>query len=77
MAKHLGLLDKADLKTSGWTTRPLQNCDHDFVSKLHDRYLADLDSRIKKHAAKDATISHQLRKAAALIDSEELLNTQY
>jgi len=46
MQKHLDALDKADLKTTGWITTPLDNCDHDFVSPLLDNYLKDLHTRI-------------------------------
>ena len=42
MRNHLDLLDKADLKTTGWTTEPLENVDHDFVTPLLNRYLEDL-----------------------------------
>ena len=31
---HIDALDKKDLKTSGWTTEPLNNVEHDFVSPL-------------------------------------------
>ncbi len=46
MVKHLDTLAKADLKTTGWTTTPLDNVDHDFVTKLLDNYLKDLEKRI-------------------------------
>ena len=42
MQNHLDLLDRADLKTTGWTTEPLENVDHDFVTPLLNRYLEDL-----------------------------------
>ena len=39
MKRHIDALDKAELKTTGWTTEPLDNVDHDFVTPLLDRYL--------------------------------------
>ena len=47
MKNHLDVLDKADLKTTGWTTEPLENVDHDFVTPLLNRYLDDLGKRIE------------------------------
>ena len=49
MQAHLDLLDKKDLKTTGWLTTPLDNVDHDFVSPLLTDYLKDLEKRIIKH----------------------------
>ena len=54
MQNHLDLLDKAELKTTGWTTEPLDNVDHDFVTPLLNRYLNDLNKRIEKQKKKDA-----------------------
>ena len=62
MKHHLDVLDKADLKTTGWTTEPLENVDHDFVSPLLNRYLEDLSKRIEKHKKKDAGFAQNLRK---------------
>ena len=72
---HLDLLDKADLKTTGWTTTPLENVDHDFVSPLLTAYLKDLKKRIAKESDKDAGFARNLRKAIKIEDTEELLNT--
>ena len=49
MIKHLDLLDKKELKTTGWLTTPLDNVEHDFVSPLLTDYLKDLEKRIKHH----------------------------
>jgi len=49
MVAHLDLLDKKDLKTTGWLTEPLNNVDHDFVSPLLNNYLKDLEKRIAHH----------------------------
>lgn len=46
MKKHLYLLDKKDLRTSGWTTRPLDNLQHNFVGDLLSRYMEDLETRM-------------------------------
>lgn len=45
LQNHLDELDKKDLKTSGWTTTPLDNVEHDFVTPLLNNYLADLEKR--------------------------------
>ena len=57
MQAHLDLLDKKDLKTTGWQTVPLENVDHDFVSPLLDNYLKDLDKRIGAQAKQDTTFA--------------------
>ena len=77
MVKHLDTLDKKDLKTTGWTTVPLDNVDHDFVTPLLNNYLKDLDKRIVKHSSKEATFALQLRKTVELFDSEDLINVEY
>lgn len=77
MVKHLDTLNKADLKTTGWTTTPLDNVDHDFVTKLLDRYLKDLEKRIDKQENETSTIAEQLRKSVQIFDSEDLVNVQY
>ena len=45
MEAHLAVLDKKDLKTTGWTTTPLENVEHDFVTPLLNAYLKDLEDR--------------------------------
>ena len=77
MQAHLDLLDKKDLKTTGWQTTPLENVDHDFVSPLLDNYLKDLDKRIGAQAKQDTTFAQKLRKTVTLFDSEDLINLQY
>mgnify|MGYP001626714458 CR=1 FL=1 len=42
MVAHLGALDQAELKTTGWTVVPLENVKHDFVTPLLNKYLLDL-----------------------------------
>lgn len=54
MQDHLEELDRRDLKSGGWTTTPLKNVDHDFVTPLLDSYLGDILSRIKKHEKEDS-----------------------
>ena len=77
MQAHLDLLDKADLKTTGWTTTPLNNVEHDFVSPLLTAYLKDLNKRIIKESDKDSGVARNLRKAIRIEDTEDLLNTQF
>ena len=45
LQQHLDELDQKELKTSGWTTTPLDNVEHDFVTPLLNNYLADLERR--------------------------------
>ena len=45
LENHLALLDKKHLKTTGWTTTPLENVEHDFVTPLLTAYLSDLQER--------------------------------
>lgn len=66
MQKHLDELDKRELKTTGWTIEPLDNVDHDFVSKLLSRYLGDLEKRIAKQDKEDSGIAMNLRKITSL-----------
>ena len=40
---HLDELSKKELKTTGWTTTPLDNVEHDFVTPLLNNYLQDLE----------------------------------
>ena len=54
MNAHFDALDKADLKTTGWRTEPLDNVDHDFVTPLLNNYLKDLQKRISKQDNKNA-----------------------
>lgn len=77
MQNHLDLLDRADLKTTGWTTEPLENVDHDFVTPLLNRYLEDLQTRIKRNEKKDAGFAANLRKTVQVIDAEDLVNLNY
>ena len=77
MVKHLDLLDKKDLKTTGWITTPLDNVDHDFVSPLLDMYLKDLKVRVAYNDKEESGVAANLRKATRVADSEELVNTQY
>jgi len=77
MKNHLDALDKADLKTTGWTTEPLENVDHDFVSPLLNRYLKDMNTRIEKHKKKDAGFAQNLRKTVQIMDAEDLVNFNY
>ena len=77
MEEHLGLLDKKDLKTTGWITTPLDNVDHDFVSPLLNMYLKDLKIRIAHHDNEESGVAANLRKATRVSDSEQLVNIQY
>ena len=77
MQEHLDELDRRDLKTTGWTTVPLDNVDHDFVTPLLNTYLEDIATRIKKHDEEDAGFARGLRKCARLQDTEDLVNIQY
>ena len=77
MQNHLDLLDKAELKTTGWTTEPLDNVDHDFVTPLLNRYLNDLSKRIEKQKKKDAGFAQNLRKTVQILDAEDLVNINY
>ena len=54
MLKHVDALNKAEIKTTGWTTEPLNNVDHDFVTPLLNRYLDDLNKRMMDHAKIDS-----------------------
>ena len=42
MQDHIDELDKKELKSTGWTTVPLNNVDHDFVTDLIRRYIEDV-----------------------------------
>ena len=77
MTKHLEALDRADLKTTGWITSPLDNVEHDFVSPLLDNYLQDLHNRIYDQEEKEAGFAKKLRKAVQVLDAEDLVNVQY
>ena len=77
MQKHLDLLDKKDLKTTGWLTTPLDNVDHDFVSPLLNNYLKDIEKRMAVHDKAESGMAANLRKATKITDSEELVNIQY
>ena len=77
MVAHLDVLDKKDLKTTGWITTPLDNVDHDFVSPLLDMYLKDLQKRVEHNDAEESGVAANLRKATRVADSEELVNIQY
>ena len=58
-------------------TTPLDNSDHDFVSKLLNNYLKDLEKRMKYHDKVESGMAANLRKATKVADSEELVNVQY
>mmetsp|Transcript_13179 Transcript_13179/g.17911 ORF Transcript_13179/g.17911 Transcript_13179/m.17911 type:complete len:203 (+) Transcript_13179:1587-2195(+) len=77
MNKHLDMLDRADLKTTGWTTEPLENVDHDFVTPLLNRYLEDLNKRIEHNKKKDAGFAASLRKTVQVTDAEDLVNINF
>lgn len=77
MKKHLDMLDKRDLKTTGWTVVPLNNVDHDFVSSLLSRYLKDLDKRIEKQNSTDEGIAMNLRKITSIEITQDLVNDEY
>ena len=77
MIKHLDLLDKKDLKTTGWLTTPLDNVDHDFVSPLLNAYLKDIEKRMARHDNEESGMAANLRKATRIADSEEMVNIQY
>ena len=66
MVNHLNLLDKKDLKTTGWLTTPLDNVDHDFVSPLLTNYLKDLKKRMARHDKQEAGMAANLRKATRI-----------
>ena len=58
-------------------TTPLDNVKHDFVSKLLNNYLKDLQKRMKYHDKEESGVAANLRKATKITDSEELINLQY
>ncbi len=77
MTNHLAALDRADLKTTGWVTAPLENVEHDFVSPLLNNYLNDLHTRIAGQEDEDAGFAKNIRKAVQLFNAEDLVNAQF
>ena len=77
MEAHIELLDKKDLKTSGWVTTPLNNVDHDFVSPLLNNYLEDLEKRMAYHDKEESGMAANCRKGVRVADLEELVNGEY
>ncbi len=74
MKNHLAALDRADLKTTGWVTAPLENVEHDFVSPLLNNYLNDLHTRTSDQEDEEAGFAKNIRKAVQLFNAEELIN---
>ena len=70
----MDLLDKKELKTTGWITTPLDNVEHDFVTPLLNNYLKDLKRREEEHNAEDAGFAKTLRKIIKLDMSQDLVN---
>ena len=74
LQNHLDELDKKDLKTSGWTTTPLDNVEHDFVSPLLNNYLADLERRKEILEDPDSGYCTKMRKGVDVNSAEDLVN---
>ena len=72
--KLIDSLDKADLKTTGWTTTPLENVDHDFVSTLLNNFLKSLNKRKKLHDNEDSGFAMNMRRGVEISEIEELIN---
>ena len=77
MKDHLDALDKRELKTTGWLTKPLDNVEHDFVTPLQQMYLTDLKERIANNDDEDFGFAANIRKCVRVTDAEELINNQY
>ena len=45
MEDHIDALEKKELKSSGWLSTPLIDTEHDFVTKLLNKYVQDLQGR--------------------------------
>lgn len=45
MQNHIDALEKKELKSSGWLSTPLIGTEHDFVTKLLNKYVQDLQGR--------------------------------
>jgi len=62
------------LKTSGWTTEPLDNVEHDFVTDLLNKYLKDLEGRMISNSKQGAGFCRNLRKTVELDTMEDVVN---
>ena len=74
---HIDVLEKKDLKSSGWLTIPLDDTEHDFVSKLLNRYLQDLQGRAEAQERLENGFAQNLRKCVQMGDAEELVSEQF
>jgi len=71
------LLDKHELKASGWISEPLDNTDHDYVSPLLKNYLDDLKMRQDAGHSENATFIETMRKVIKMDMMTDVVNHQY
>ena len=68
------MLDKRELKASGWITEPLDNADHDYVSPLLFNYLDDLKQRQEDGNREDASFIETMRKKVKIDMMGDVVN---
>ena len=77
MQDHIDELDKKELKSTGWTTTPLNNVDHDFVTNLIARYIDDVKTKMALYSSEKASFCQNLRKNIKIGDVEELVDSEF
>jgi hypothetical protein len=70
-------LDRYHIRQTEWKLEPLENPQHDFVTDLLEKYLADLTHRQHLGNVKNARMSDLIRKPVQLDSVEKQINILY
>ena len=74
LREHYNMLDKHELKASGWISEPLDNTDHDYVTPLLSNYLDDLKKRQEAGNTENATFIETMRKTVKIDMMHDVVN---